>query len=329
MLRRLALGLAASAGLLLACGARAAPTPEAQAYFDHALELLRTRHINSAEADWLAIEADARSAIANAQTTQDTYQAIRLVIERLGERHTFLSEQRPPAGASSPRQESSAPPEVPMPVSRLLDGGIGFVALPTLNTVMGAPGVGEQYRTVLREDLRKIDESARCGWIVDLRNNGGGNMWPMLQGLDPLLGEGPFGRFVFATGDVMWRRTAANSIFPMPGDVDEGAPAFTLEHADAPLAVLIGPQTASSGEMVAIAFVGRDDVRTFGAPSAGFTTANTPVPLGDGAVLSITVSKVGDRAGRVYEGAMVPDEETGVEDARTAAIAWLTERCAA
>ena len=51
---------------------------------------------------------------------------------------------------------------------------------------------------------------------------------------------------------------------------------------------MIGPRTSSSGEMTALALVGRSKVRTFGAPSAGFTTTNVPYPLSDGAFLVIT-----------------------------------------
>jgi C-terminal processing protease CtpA/Prc len=35
-----------------------------------------------------------------------------------------------------------------------------------------------------------MDQGNLAGWIVDLRNNGGGNMWPMLTGIGSILGEG-------------------------------------------------------------------------------------------------------------------------------------------
>ena len=34
------------------------------------------------------------------------------------------------------------------------------------------------------------------GWIVDLRGNFGGNMWPMLLSVEPLIGNGTLGYFV-------------------------------------------------------------------------------------------------------------------------------------
>jgi hypothetical protein len=59
------------------------------------------------------------------------------------------------------------------------------------------------------------------------------------------------------------------------------------------------------------------------------TTANVPHVLSDGAVLAVTVSKVGDRTGRIYEGSLQPDVTSGAEEAHGAARAWLEDNCAA
>ena len=152
-------------------------------------------------------------------------------------------------------------------------------------------------------------------------------MWPMLQGLDPLLGKGPFGYFVAGRGVVVpWVRTPSG-VFPTMAPVPESTPSFPLAHQNAPVALLIGPRTSSSGEMTALAFIGRLKVRTFGAPSAGFTTANVPYPLSDGAFLLITETTVRDRSGKDYKGAIIPDEQVDMADAERAASAWLASNC--
>ena len=38
---------------------------------------------------------------------------------------------------------------------------------------------------------------------MDLRDNGGGNMWPMIAGIGPLLGDGLYGHFVDADEQVV------------------------------------------------------------------------------------------------------------------------------
>jgi carboxyl-terminal processing protease len=87
--------------------------------------------------------------------------------------------------------------------------------------------------------------------------------------------------------------------------------------------VLIGPITASSGEMTAIAFIGRKNVRLFGNATAGFTSANRTYQLNDGALLALTEMGVGDRLSREYSGPIVADEHVRDKNAKSAALKWL------
>lgn len=111
-------------------------------------------------------------------------------------------------------------------------------------------------------------------------------------------------------------------------------PAHTLEHADAPVALLLGNETASSGEMVVIAFQGRPNTRSFGDSTAGFASANSTVPLRDGAMLVVTSSYPHDRLGRAYPLRLAPDEyvpstEGTSDDAPLArAVTWLRQQSA-
>lgn len=319
----------AAAALLLGASkpVPAAPTAEAEAYLDQAITLLETRHINSAQADWERLRAEAETAIEEARTPADTYPAIHRLLAELGERHSFLIEPQPTP--AQPNGSTSRPPATPrLPTWRLIDGRFALLSLPALNT-MGANGdaTGRAYTQALQAGLQEMDKEDLCGWIIDLRDNSGGNMWPMLQGLDPLLGAAPFGYFVVAGNETTpWLRTP-EGIFPFRGILPGGEPSFRLTHEAAPVAVLLGSLTGSSGEMTALALIGRSGVRTFGMPTAGLTTANSPHRLSDGAFLVITEATVRDRRGRDYSGAIVPDEQVPLEEAEAAAMRWLADRC--
>ncbi len=296
-----------------AAGAAVFDAPE---YLDSALALLRRHHINRASADWDRLTADARAAIAGALGPADVHEAIRGVVAALGERHTFLRPRPDPADARTMR------PPVEMPTWNLVEGRFGMVRLPGF---LGSEAESRRYAATLREGLTLMDRRGVCGWIVDLRGDTGGNMWPMLGGLDPLLGAAPFGSFRNSDGvQNFWIRG--------PGEIRTGAaatpraPAFRLRNADAPVAVLLGPRTSSSGEMTAIAFVGRPGARSFGAPTAGFSTANSPFPLPDGAWLVITTAFVRDRTGHEYRGPVNPDEVTGADSALASALRWLSSQ---
>lgn len=305
------------------------PSQAAEAYFEHATALIRQKHRNSLKADWTTILARARPMLAGAVGPADTYPAIREVLTMLGERHSFLL---PPAGIAPPRDArapSAARAGSTASPTWAVVGKVGALRLPALNT-FGPDGVtkGAAYTAAVRSGLLDMDKRRLCGWIVDLRDNGGGNMWPMLKGLDPLLGTAPFGYFVQTDGSTQaWSRSAGN-IFPAAEKLASNSPAFSLTHASAPLALLIGPATGSSGEMVAIALIGRKDVRVFGSASAGLTTGNKVYPLPDGAALVLTEVSVRDRAGRDYSGPIVPDEQIAPSEAEGAAVQWLEKRCA-
>jgi carboxyl-terminal processing protease len=309
------------------------PSEAAKAYLDQAIALLEEKHINRDKVDWPEIKAKAHEQINVAQSTADTYPAIRGVLAALNERHSFLI---PPRGSiSSPQPKAAAlltttPAEAtsqPLPRSEIISGTIGLVWLPPLNTVgEGGEAAAKAYKDTLVTALRRLDEQISCGWIVDLRNNGGGNMYPMLNSLDPILGNEPLGYFVSKAGTVPWVRSI-HGIVPAAELQDGLKPLFELKYMNAPVAVLIGPGTASSGEMVALAFVGRNQAKSFGGPTAGLTTGNTVHPLKDGANLVITEVSVADRNGKNYVGAILPDELVAIDDAQDKAAEWLTGQC--
>lgn len=261
-----------------------------------------------------------------AQNPADTYEAIRWILSELGERHSFLIA---PNAIPDGGNEASTGQQVQntMPSGRAINSRIAWIEVPPLIT-FGPHGVekGQSYKALLKDTLTRLDSEAACGWIVDLRENVGGNMWPMLDGLDPLLGAGPFGYFV-TRGKALqpWLRTA-DGISPFAALAAIDRPAFTLSHSDRPIAVLLGPHTVSSGEMVAIALHSPQS-RSFGSATAGYTTGNVVHKLADGAVLLLTETRVADKDGIQISGPIIPDELVRDEDVVSRAEAWLLDRC--
>jgi C-terminal processing protease CtpA/Prc len=104
----------------------------------------------------------------------------------------------------------------------------------------------------------------------------------------------------------------------------------------APVAVITGFYTMSSGEAVAIAFRGRPNTRSFGEPTAGKSTANQGERLSDGSMLLVTAALMADRNGMLYGIPIQPDERvdaragTAAEEdhALAAAVNWLRGNCA-
>jgi carboxyl-terminal processing protease len=192
-----------------------------------------------------------------------------------------------------------------VPSTRLVAGRFALLTIPG----MQKDDQGERrYLRAGMAAVQEVDKSAPCGWIVDLRSNGGGNMWPMIAVLAPLLGEGKLGSFVFPGGTrVDWELRDGQALLD-GSSMTLQANTVMLAHPDPPVAVLTSEATASAGEASLIAFRGLNRARTFGRPTAGFATSNETFSLSDGAVLVLTTALDADRTGHVYGNDPIPPD---------------------
>jgi carboxyl-terminal processing protease len=292
----------------------------AQTYLATALDLIERHALYRQHLDWPTIRATAMQRATYAQVPADTYDAIRWVLTQLGEQHSFFAtpDQGDPA-ITSGRYDR----EVTTPFAQLRRDRIGYLHIPGFR---GSPQQCAQFATTLQMQIAQLDASAPIGWMVDLTDNTGGNMWPMLAGLGPLLGEGTLGAFAFPElPPVPWFYTAGQAGVADTCLTQTTTGGYELQRAHTPIAILTSTRTASSGEAVALAFCGRAQTRRFGTPTRGLTTANEGFDLPDGATISITVATFMDRIGRIHEGAIEPDQvvhgdATMLQDA---AAGWL------
>lgn len=199
-------------------------------------------------------------------------------------------------------------------------------------------GRAKQYATEANAGIARTDVPAKCGWMVDLRRNGGGGFYPMVTGVGSILGEGPILTWKKQEGwqaPVVYRH---GRIYEdgreVSGDLVQG-PVHTLQTPDPPVAVLIGPQTASSGEATALSFASRPDTRFFGDTTGGLTTGNVTYPLFDGAVLVLATVSMADRTGTTHVNGIEPDVTvpidwtvygTAKDPVIQAALEWLNDQ---
>ncbi|HQR45999.1 MAG TPA: S41 family peptidase [Thermoanaerobaculia bacterium] len=291
------------------------PSVSPEIVLDAAIAIVRSNALRRDAVDWAKAEPEICSLAGGAEEPSDVYPAIALLLSKLGDRHSRLLTPRQfsdmnSAGAANP------PVEV-----RSLPGHVGLVRVPGYwgNDLAAM----ERFATQAHDALIEIRKEARCGWVVDLRGNTGGNMWPMVAALAPFLGEETLGCFEGgADPEQAWNARMAS----------ENPPPIVLEALQsARVAVLTGPGTASSGEAITTAFRGRPGTKSFGEPTAGLSTANRPFPLPDGGAILLTVSVMADRTGRWYGGPIEPDVRIEVPPGTTedlaleAAVRWLRE----
>jgi len=148
-------------------------------------------------------------------------------------------------------------------------------------------------------DHAALPDAARsCALVVDLGGQYGGNAWPILMTMHPLLTQ--------ANRAVLVKRDGARMRLFEPRELP-GMQAFFggdarnpfVRFSGQPLAVVVDGKTSSAGEMLLVALLGEGErVRTFGHTSQGSTTANRSHTLPDGSVLLLTTSRyaLGDAA---------------------------------
>ena len=298
-------------------------SPEALTYLDEALDIMQEHSLNREQINWERLRGRARSRAMGASTPEDTYIAIQFALKDLGDQHSFFMTPEQFAELEEGTMNLSSPD----PSGRLLDSGLGYIMLP------GFAGLGDdanKYATEIQEIIREIDQDSPCGWIVDLRQNIGGSMWPMLAGIGPILGECRVGAFVSPDGEqVSWTYTQGQAWEGNSLQAAVTGTAYEMGNPSPPVAVLIGPRTSSSGEAIAVAFRGRPNTHSFGQATMGLSTANESFELSDGARIFLTVSVFADRTGQQYGSVIAPDEVVGQEEEELTlktAVDWLLEQ---
>jgi len=307
----------ALAATLAATPAARAQAPDAKAELAAAVGLLQKYHLNRDKVDWPSLTQKAQTLILNPANASGAYGPIRYIIAQLGIEHTqLLTANQIKAINTGQRAGAARPPRVTPPQGYLLAGGIGLIEEKFLT---GRNEEERQYEMAARQALDRFTAKGICRFIIDLRGNSGGNMYPMIAGVSALLGKGPYGYF----NNVDQPETAW--VWPgNMGNIEARIAAQPAWLSRAPVAVLLDGFTASSGEFTAMAFRGRRNTRFFGEDTAGLLSANRAFPLPDGASLLVSTGWGSDRNHVSYKTVMSPDEATARgQETLDAAIAWL------
>jgi C-terminal processing protease CtpA/Prc len=289
-------------------------SPEAATVLDTAIKEVKDKALRAPSVDWTTVEPAVRAFAAGASKTEETYPAIRYLLSSLGDHHSFLM---PPAQTT---EFATGTVQNPPPDVKALPDRVGYISVPAYSG--GEMRSMQAYTRRAHELLVATAPSVACGWVVDLRQNGGGNMWPMLAGLKPFLGDAGLGTFEGRSGkSPAWVAGRGIGITP---------PATLNALENSWVAVLTGPRTSSSGENVTISFRGRPHTRSFGQNTAGLSTSNMNVGLPDGSMILLTTGIDLDRGGHRYGDVVTPDEVISPDPAGAAedrvlkaAIAWL------
>ncbi len=235
---------------------------------------------------------------------EEAYDVCREALKVAGGKHSFLS-------TVERQQASAAEDKETAPSVSLLEDGIVLITLPHFSGQNQEDN--QRYARAVLDALPETEDIK--GVVIDLRGNTGGNMYPMIAAVHRFLPDDTILRFKSRQfSSPITKIFILNSV----GIMEQ---MLIL----CPVALLTDEMTASSGEATLLCFRGLASARSFGAPTAGYASANTPYRMPDGSQLVLTTSCDMARTGEIFcDDPIAPDVPTDhpLEDA----LAWLRSR---
>lgn len=280
--------------------------PSAETYGKNALSTIDKNGIFAGNDEWKSTYNECLKMIENAKSYDDTHDAIRKALSVGGGKHSMLMTK------SESQDTTESYDEVLPTVS--LDGDIAIIKLPDF---LGTAEAGQKYAKVAEDFIHENRDKIK-GVVLDLRGNTGGDMGPMATAVSSLLPDGELVYYHYRSYDVPV--TLKNGVVSNAGT--GGKSLYPDEKLNVPVAILTDDMTASSGEALTLCFRGLENTRTFGAPTAGYTSVNMLYNMYDGAQMYLTVAFDKARTGEIFkETSIEPDVAT--DSPLEAALEWL------
>jgi carboxyl-terminal processing protease len=258
---------------------------------------------------WDSLHQQARLKVQSSSSCEAAYDAISWCFGQMKESHSFIMPAVKAAAYNNDtsflrfRQDWSD--QVGEMRAEIPEAGTGYLTLPWVNTTDEA--LCRKIADSAQQLIARLDQQGVTQWIIDLRRNTGGNCWPMLAGVGPLLGNGVCGYFVRNQESVPFSYENGKALQGKHVRCAVSGAGYTLLNPPRKIILLTGPRTSSSGEIVALAFKGLPNVVSVGQPTAGLTTANATYTLSNNAMLVLTVCQEADRTGKIWSGRLQPD----------------------
>ncbi len=190
--------------------------------------------------------------------------------------------------------------------ARILKDQYGYICIPGFygNDAASVSNIIKQWRDTICKNINRPVK----GWIIDVRANMGGSMYPMIAALSFLIGDIKFaGTSVIGDHAKQWWSIKSGDVYYNTyANTASGAHCME-EQTKAPLVVLTSFYTVSSGEIIVTAFKQRPCTVQIGDTTGGLVTNNQWMPVGNDASLNLSKGYYADRKGKEYRSGLVPD----------------------
>jgi carboxyl-terminal processing protease len=281
-------------------------------FVDSALNIMQNRSLFAKNLDWKVVRDSAHKLAENASTYIEAAPALKFAFNLLNDKHGWLvindeNYFNPFMFRDNSRINEETRREIVKHNIRtaVIQNQYAYLSVPFFGgqTLKGMNSFAQQ----LQDSLCKSISASTRGIIVDLRLNGGGNMYPMVVGLSNIIGDGKFTESVNSEGDSDGELLVKNHSVTLLDTMVVQLNKSCGNLQNLPLAILIGPATGSSGEQLAIVLSTRRNSMLIGENTAGYVTGNNGFLLpgtNNGIVLGESYTR--DRNGKIYDTDVAP-----------------------
>lgn len=304
-MKKIILGL-----FLISSGSSFGQMPDSvQKYIDTAITIMQTRSLFSNTVNWARTRDTAFFIARDAKTYKQAFPALAYVFKQLKDYHGMAANEDtsyrypPPVNFDSVLSKGIKAEFLKgnKIISRYYDKtGIGYLRIPSMN-VFSQEDI-DKKANALRDSLCGLLAKNIKGLIIDLRMNAGGNSAPMISGISPVLKDSILGYGVDRDNNFLAPAIIRNGVL-----LDENGVSLANVKNQCPvnspvkMAVLIGPSTISSGEILAVYLKQQKNTRFFGEPSGHFCNATEGfLFMNNQGYLLLSVNKIADAKKRVY-----------------------------
>lgn len=296
----------------------------AEDYISTAIDSMKLHSLRKDSVDFDQLKRKALLIAGDAKIPEDNYLAVRFLLRSMEDHHSFFMTAKERVLWEGNDDDDDAAIDILFSKAEK-KGRYGYISVPGFH---GNDSILKKaFADTIQRQLQELYRSNIDGWVVDLRPNNGGNMHPMIAGLEPLFSADTLGFLINIHGEKeAWGR---NELFKKedPESYVEVDYPISFEK-QLPMAILYGSATGSSGEIVIISFIGNYKTRSFGQPSFGLTTGNGEFKMPDGSYLFLASTQMADRNETIYSKHVIPDVVIEKDESNSnleieKAIEWL------
>lgn len=289
-------------------------------FYDQLVSTMKAEYFFKDKINWITTEIELKEKLKDFKNFKNSLSEITFLFDQLNASHcavhfeenTFRGSDSGPSASDFSKQWLKKYETKPKFEVRVLDNQYGYILVPGINILNDKES--HKIAQPMYNQINELKNSENIkGWIIDLRFNTGGAAPPMILALYDLLGNSEVwgildidqkrtDRVKLSKGKYLYNSKKSSYINPKGNLLDKEK-----------VAIITNAATASSGEVTALAFKGRENTIFIGEETYGATTANIVRQLPFGAYMALTVGYDCDRNGVFYQ-KIAPDVQITGKD---------------